>query len=360
MVDFLKSKDPSTLPPIGMDADRYWRAEMHNETHEWIAQYGLDLDGQEAYCFVAPRNDIYLPLHSVMIGNKSYAGDIPGDTPAYSSALIVRSVLYPALIFANPNRNTTTTQLMNFPDGESWTYNTGESEITYSSRTMKETLSSHFRSFDGHCLWDAHLQRMNDGVSVFYYTGHGTGGSGVSAQYYQTEHCNYPEQTWWDAWRGYSGYDYWRIARNNGLSWYNPEPPSLYDIVQYDYVDQLLGNLKSCAVFYQSCSTGDGYGPMVYLDHGAVLWYGNAGSGLRPEADLMDDIVFERTMMQGENIGQAYSKDVWLHYRDFTTLDPVSMYGSSTAQVTTLQCIYGDPTLVIFSPEWNSPEPIEG
>jgi len=360
MLDFLKSKDPSTLPPIGLDADRYWRAEMYNETHEWIAQYGLDLDGQEAYCFIAPRTDIYLPLPSVMTGNKSYAGHIPGNTPAYSSALVVRSVLYPALIFANPNRNTTTTQLMNYPDGETWKYNNGESETTYSSRTMKKALSSHFRTFDGHCLWAAHLQRMNDGVSVFYYTGHGTGGSGVSAQYYQTEHCNYPEQIWWDAWRGYSGYDYWRMPRNNGLSWYNPEPPSLYDIVQYDHVDQLFGNLRSCAVFYQSCSTGDGYGPMVYLDHGAVLWYGNAGSGLRPEADLMDDIVFERMMIQGENIGQAYSKDIWLHYRDFTTLDPVSMYGSSTAQITTMQTIYGDPTLVIFSPEWASPLPVEG
>ncbi len=360
MIEFLRSQDPSVLPPPGMDADRYWRAEMHNETRDWVAGYGLDLEGQEAYCFVAPRTDIYLPLHSVLIGNKSYAGHIPGDTPAYSSAVIVRNVLYPALIFANPNRNRTTTQLMNFPDGESWTYNNGESDITYSSRTLKKCFSSHFRTFEGHCLWDAHLQEMNNGVSAFYYTGHGTGGSGISAQYYQTEHCNYPEQVWWDAWRGYSGFDFWRMPRQNGLSWYNPEPPSLYDIIQYDHVDRLFDNLKSCAVFYQSCSTGDGYGPMVYLDHGAVLWYGNAGSGLRPEADLMDDRFFESTMLHGENVGEAYSKEVWLHYRDFTTLDPVAMYGSSTKQITTLHCIYGDPTLVIFSPEWNEPVPIDG
>ncbi|MBN1860560.1 MAG: PPC domain-containing protein [Candidatus Thermoplasmatota archaeon] len=359
LFNFLKTKDPEGLPPIGLDADRYWRAEMYNETYEWIASNGLDLEGQEAYCFVAPRTDIYLPLHSVMIGNKSYAGHIPGDTPAYSSAIIVRSVLYPALIFANPNRNTTTAQLMNYPDGETWTYNNGDSDTTYSSRTIKQTFSSHLRTFDGHCLWDAHIQRMNEGVSVFYYTGHGTGGSGISAQYYQTEHCNYPEQTWWDAWRGYSAFDVWRMPRSNGLSWYNPEPPSLYDIIQYDHVDDLTENLRSCAVFYQSCSTGDGYGPLVYLDHGAVLWYGNAGSGLRPEADLMDDMFFISTMMHGENVGQAYSKEVWLHYRDFTTLHPLSMYGPSTQEVTTVQCIYGDPTLVLFSPEWSNPTPVD-
>jgi hypothetical protein len=359
MIKFLLSKNATTLPPLGLDADRYWRAEMYNDTYDWIAGYDLDLEGQEAYCFVAPRTDIYLPLHSVMIGNNSYAGHIPGNTPAYSSDIIVRSVLYPALIYANPNRDITTAQLMNFPDGESWTYNNGESEISYSDRTLKKCLGSHLRNFEGHCLWDAHLQRMNDGVSVFYYTGHGTGGSGISAQYYQSEHSNYPDQIWWDAWRGYSGYDFWRIVRNNGRSWYNPEPPSLYDIIQFDYVDQLLGNLKSCAVFYQSCSTADGYGPFVYLDHGAVLWYGNAGSGLSPESDLMDDKFFESSMINGENVGQAYSKEVWLHYRDFTTMNPISMYGSSSQEITTVQCIYGDPTLILYSPEWISPEPVE-
>jgi hypothetical protein len=298
-------------------------------------------------------------LHSVMIGNESYAGDIPGDTPAYSSAVIVRSVLYPALIFANPHRNITTAQLMNYPDGESWKQNNGESQVTYSSRATKYAFSSHFRTFEGHCLWDADLQRMNDGVSVLYYSGHGTGGSGVSAQYLQTEHCNYPDQLWWDAWRGYSGYDVWRMVRNNGLCWYNPEPPSLYDIIHYDYVDELLGDLKSCAVFYQSCSTGDGYGPMVYLDHGAVLWYGNAATGLRPEADLMDDQFFDGALIHGETVGQAYSQFVWLHFRDFTTVDPTAMYGPSSMESSTVQVIYGDPSLILFSPEWSSPVPLE-
>jgi hypothetical protein len=359
MWQYLMTKDASALPPVGRDADRYWRAEMYNETYEWTASLGLDLEGQEAYCFVAPRTDLCLPLHSVMLGNKSFAGDIPGETPAYSSAVIVRSVLYPALIFANPNRTVTTAQLMNYPDGDTWKCNNGQTLRTYSSRETKNAFSSHLRTFDGHCLWDAHLQRMNDGVSVLYYTGHGTGGSGVSGQYLQTEHCNYPEQVWWDSWRGYSGYDYWRFPRNNGLCWYNPEPPSLYDIIHYDYVDELYGNLRSCAVFYQSCSTGDGYGPMVYLDHGAVLWYGNAATGLRPPADIMDDVLFNRTMIDGESIGQAYSQQIWLFYRDITTLDPTAMYGSSSKQVPTVQVIYGDPTLVLFSPEWTSPVPVE-
>jgi hypothetical protein len=90
-----------------------------------------------------------------------------------------------------------------------------------------------------------------------------------------------------------------------------------------------------------------------------VIAYGNAGTGLCPEADLQDDEFFEDTMVDGDPIGPAYSRQVWLHFRDFTTSDPTSMYGVSSMQVTTIQCIYGDPSLIVYSPEWQSPVPID-
>ncbi|MEM4258679.1 MAG: hypothetical protein QXL17_05950 [Candidatus Thermoplasmatota archaeon] len=349
--------DAEDLPPFGLDAKRYWSEEVYNGIHGLIESLGLDLEGQEAYCFVAPRKDIYLHCHSIMMGNNSYAGHFPGITTAYTAAHVARSILYPALIFANPGRNITTSQLMNYPDGGTWKCNDKKSYSVFSSREVKRTFSSHFRKYEGHCLWEAHLERMNNGASIMYYSGHGTGGSGISAQYIQTEHCNYPDQIWWDAWRGYS-YDTWKTARFNGMVWYNAEPPQLYDIIHYDYVDQLTGNLRSQAVFYMSCTTGDAHGPMVYLDHGAVVWYGNADSGLCPEADLQDDEFFKDALIYGEPIGKAYSKQVWLHFRDFTTGDPTSMYGSSSMQVSTIQVIYGDPNLIIYSPSWTSPVPV--
>jgi hypothetical protein len=248
--------------------------------------------------------------------------------------------------------------MINFPDGGSWRTNDGKTTASFSSRDVKNSFSSHLRTYEGHCLWVAYLERMEEGAGVFYYSGHGTGGSGMSGQYYQTEHCNYPEQIWWDAWRGYM-FDNWRTSRDNGMVWYNAEPPTLYDIIHYKWVDELLPNLCSQAVFYMSCTTFDGDGPMIYLDHGAVIAYGNAGTGLCPEADLQDDMFFRDVMISGEPIGPAYSKQVWLHFRDFTTSDPTSMYGSSSMQVTTIQCIYGDPSLIVYSPEWTAPTPID-
>ena len=96
---------------------------------------------------------------------------------------------------------------------------------------------------------------------------------------------------------------------------------------------------------------------MVYLDHGASFFFANAGSGLTPQEDLMDNIIFEDVMVDGVSIGQAFSNEVWRHLRDFTTKDPTSMYGSSSLTVTTVQCLYGDPNLIIYSPEWTSPIP---
>jgi len=347
------------LPPLGMDAKRFWNIELHDGIYNYINSLGLDQSGKEGYCFVAPRKDIYVPAHSVMMGNNSYSGHIVGTTPAYTSAMVLRNILYPAVVFANPNRDITTSQLMNYADGGQWTTNDHETTSAYSSRSVKKSFGSHFRTYEGHCLWDAHLQRLNEGASALYYAGHGTGGSGTSAQYYQTEHCNYPEQIWWDAWRGYSGYDNWKIVRTNGRSWYNAEPPSLYDIIHYDYADELFGNLRSNVIFYLSCTTADAFGPMVYLDHGATFFFGNAGSGLTPQEDLMDNIVFEDVMVNGLSIGHAFSNEVWRHLRDFTTKDPTAMYGTSSLDVTTLQCLYGDPDLIVYSPEWTSPIPVD-
>jgi hypothetical protein len=297
-----------------------------------------------------------------MIGNNSYAGHIVGKTPAYSNDIIIRSILYPAVIYANPNRDVTTAQFMNYPDGGSWRCNDGVSRTVYSSRVIKNAFMSHGRTFDGRILWESHLERMNDGVCAFYYSGHGTGGSGMSAQYFQTDFCKYPDVEWYDAWRGYM-YDNWKDPRMNGRRWYNPEPPNLYDIIHYKWIDQLFENLRSAAVFYMSCSTGQQFGPMVYLDHGAVMWYGNAGSGLCPQADLLDDWMFEDNMIHGYNVGEAYSRHMWLHQRDFTTGDPTAMYGPSSLYgdegITTVPVIYGDPELIIFSPEWSEPEAVD-
>jgi len=349
-----------TLPPYGLDAKRYWNEEMFTDFHNYIDSLGLDRDGQEGYVTVAPRADIPFELHSVLMGNNSYAGDIPGLTPAYSSDLVVRNILYPALIFANPGRNITTTQLMNFPDGTPFTLNNHKSYPAYSSRVVKDAFSSHLRTYEGHSFWNAHLQRLNDGASAMYYSGHGTGGSGVSAMYKQSNYSNYPDQIWWDGWRGYM-YDAWKTPRDGGWTWFNPHTSlhELYDIVQYKWVDQQMQNLRSNAIFYMSCTTGDGDGILVYLDHGAVCWYGNANTGLCPEADLADDNFFIDTMINGVSIGVAFSHQVWLHYRDFTTGDPTSMYGPASMQVDSIQVIYGDPSLVIYSPEWASPLPID-
>jgi hypothetical protein len=296
------------------------------------------------------------------MGNNSYAGDIPGITPAYSSDIVVRDILYPALIYANPGRDITTSSLMNYPEGNQFKLNDGKFYKAYSSMSVKNSFSSHLRTYEGHTFWEAYLQRMNEGASVYYYSGHGTGGSGMSGMYKQSSLSYYPDQIWWDSWRGYM-YDSWKMPRDaTGLIWFNPEPPNLYDIIHYKWVDQLLPNLRSQSIFYMSCTTGDGDGPMVYLDHGAASWYGNANTGLCPEADIGDDAFFVDTMINGVSIGVAFSHQVWLHYRDFTTGDNTSMYGPSTlypgSPISSIQVIYGDPALIIYSPEWTSPVPV--
>ncbi|KAA0000292.1 MAG: hypothetical protein FE047_01740 [Thermoplasmata archaeon] len=370
-IEFLKDLiQNQSLPPPGFDLKKRWYSAVHDGIYEKItAKYGLDLEGQEAYLFVSPRDkDIRDPIGRCMTGNESYAGQIPVETPAFSSALICRNILYPAIIFANPGRNVTTSQLMNFPDGGTWRTNDGKSYQVYSSRTLKQAFSSHGRFYEGHCIWDNLLKRYNEGVSISYYSGHGTGGSGISAQYKnvaeqfplaEVRHEHLKDFDWWDAWRGYMYDDkQTKTARWGGFCWYNAKEPNLYDIIHFKWVDQLLENLHSEVELWMSCTTAAHFGPMIYLEHGAVLYYGNAGTGLCPQEDLLDDWWIWDFVVKGEPIGQAFSKYVWLHQRDYTTDDPTAMYGSSSMSVTNVQCIFGDPTLILYSPEWVEPEPV--
>ena len=282
--------------------------------------------------------------------------------------MICREILYPAIIYANPGRDVTTSQLMNFPDGRQHTTNDGERHSVYSSREVKQSFISHGRFYEGHCLWDGLLERYNTGASLCYYSGHGTGGSGISAQYYNIaeafplvtlNHPNLLDKNWWDGWRGYM-YDDTDTStpRTGGWTWYNAQEPNLYDIIHYKYVDGLLENLHSIFDLYMSCTTAAHYGPIIILAHGSALSYGNAGTGLCPQADLMDDNWMRDMCIYGKSPGEAFSSYVWLHQRDYTTLDPTTLYGTSSNQVTNMQVIFGDPTLSLYSPEWTEPTPI--
>jgi hypothetical protein len=365
--DFLQEQD---LPPIGFDLKKRWYSAIYNGVYGNLTEkYGLDLAGQEAYLFVGNRDyDLRDLICRSMTGNNSYAGHIPVKTAAFASAHIVRNLLYPAVIYANPGRDTTTTQLMNFPDGRSWSTNDGKSTSVYSSREFKKALTSHDRFYEGHCVWDNLLERYNEGASFCYYSGHGTGGSGISAQYSNVaaqfpyvdlKHDNLINNDWPDAWRGYMYDDkQTKTARWGGFTWYNAKEPNLYDLIHFKWADQLFENLHSIWDIWMSCTTQAHYGPIVYLSHGATMCYGNAGTGLCPQADLLDDDWIRDVMIYGESIGEAVSKQIWLHQRDYTTGDPTAMYGSSSMSVTNVQVIFGDPTMTCYSPEWTEPVPI--
>jgi hypothetical protein len=305
-----------------------------------------------------------------MTGNNSYAGHISVDTPAFASDIICRDILYPAIIYANPGRDVTTSQMMNFPDPySSWRTNDGKtySDI-YSSRVLKNTFSSHGRFFEGHCVWDNYLERMNEGASISYYSGHGTGGSGISAQYrnvaeqFPLAELTHPELkdfNWWDSWRGYMYDDkQTKTPRWGGFCWYNPHEPNLYDIIHFKWVDQLFENLHSEFDIWMSCATGALFGPYIYLEHGSAMWFGNARTGACPEEDWLDDCWMHDMMVNGESIGEAFSNQVWLHQRDYTTKDPAVMYGSCSLHIDNAQVILGDPTMTCYSPEWTEPIPI--
>jgi hypothetical protein len=361
------------IPPVGLDLKLQWNSEVYQGMHALIDGYGLDLSGPEAYLFVAPRyTDIRHIILSTMTGNNSYAGQIPVETSGFASAIIARTVLYPALIYANPGRDIATSQIVNYPDGYVWNANDGNGYNNYATREIKEIFSSRDRFYEGHCIVMSYIQRLNDGASISYYSGHGTGGSGVSGQFKniaetfplaEPRYEKFYDFDWWDAWRGYSGYDdlQTKTPRYGGESGYSAEEPNLYDIVHFKWIDQLLGNLHSEFEMWSSCSTGDQFGPTVYLAHGSTLWFGAAGSVYGIQDDLHNAWMFHDMLVEGKPLGESWAKYQWLFDRDYTTNDPTTLYGRSTwfqGGLTNEKVLYGDPAIQIYAPDWIEPTPI--
>jgi len=361
------------LPPIGLDLKLQWNSIVYEGIHDLIEGYGLDLAGPEGFLFVAPRyTDIRHILISTMNGNNSYAGLIPVTTPAFSSDMICRTILYPAVIYANPGRDVATSMIINYPDGYAWRANDGNEYSNFATRSVKEIFTSKGRFFEGHCIFDNWIERMNSGALISYYSGHGTGGSGISGQYKniaeqfplaEPRHEDHYDFDWWDAWRGYSGYDdsQTKTARWGGASGYSAAEPNLYDLNHFKWVDQQMENLHSEFEMWSSCSTGDQFGPTIYLAHGSTVWYGASGSVYGIQDDLHNEWVFHDMLIGGEPIGPSMSSYQWLFDRDYTTNDPTALYGRSTwfqGGLTNEKVFFGDPGIQIYSPDWIEPTPV--
>jgi len=345
IMDYIKNGE---IPPLGYDEELRWLGGIVKEVYSYVDSLGLNEQGREMYGFVAPKSDIRFMLHHALIGNESSAGQFVGETPAEMASYVERSVLYPAIIFGNPYRNYTTSSLMNFADGGSVGLNNGERMDAYNGRVVKDVFSLYGRQYRGHCIWNNLLYEFNRGASAYYYVGHGTGGSGVE------------EHPIWGGigMDGWHGYEYWtgKTPRTPGGAWYDPEPPRQYDIVHFKWCDQLWQNLHSMWVHFSSCTTAWHFAPDVYLSHGAIAYYGNCGTGILGYNDLWDQIEEQDIMKYGYSIGDTAAKEKWKFERDFTTMDPTSIYGSCSMTMESLLTLYGDPSLTIYSPaHWSMP-----
>ncbi|MCD6481333.1 MAG: hypothetical protein J7L31_03555, partial [Thermoplasmata archaeon] len=346
IMDYIKEGE---LPPLGWDAELQWFSKIPKDVYAYAQSIGVDTTGPEPYAFVAPKTDIRFTVHHALFGNESTAGQFIGKTAGANAAYVVRSVLYPAIIFGNPYRNITTSSLMNYQDGNQATGNDGKRYNAYTSRYIEKYFGAYGRDYRGHCAWD-NLIVDQERASLYYYSGHGTGGGGVSY---------HPEFAGPDAWRGYA---YWngKTARSGGFTWYDVDPPNQYNLVHFKWADYYWHNLHSQFVAWMSCTTFAHYGPEIYLEHGAVAAYGNANTGLSPHWEIHDMQFFKRCVYEGEPIGIAYSHIYWIFERDFTTMDPTSIYGSFALNIDSDEVIYGDPMLYLYSPmHWTMPEPVD-
>jgi hypothetical protein len=72
-------------------------------------------------------------------------------------------------------------------------------------------------------------------------------------------------------------------------------------------------------------------------------------------------LIFRDFLIKGLTIGEAFSQNNWIVNRDYTTLDPTTIYGVGTffaEGIHSVNVIFGDPTIQCYNPTWIEPIPI--
>jgi hypothetical protein len=308
-----------TLLTAGLDQDLRWMAELHHKTLSWI-NASLDSEGNEAFAIVSPTDDIRLVIERILSGSKSICGRFPGVTPEKDASYISRSILYPALIWANPHPLTASTSLLGYAHGARAVLDTKISGEIYQSEEIRDLLSSNYE-FDPHITWNATRDRLNEGVCFHLHSSHGVAGSGC---------VFHPHENWGmgdkgDAWREY---EWW--TRNEDGEYGSPENPDANhdgrvmaedssmgvhcEYIRDKHIDEELRNLHSALIFHFSCALAAKRIPLMYMDHGAVLCYHSETTSLAAMASWSHVHVL-RDVINGLSVGTAQPK--YLIGRDF-------------------------------------------
>ncbi len=357
--------------------------------YEWEYPYGGPVEPVTLITVLPPY---YLGVwFDRVIEGRALEGRIPGYEPGESAAMLARSMLYRALVFANPGRDRVMGTFVAYAYGYPWVlldtvypavlprqnYTCNESEwIPGNATEMGFTVVNH--------TWPYTVcEELNEGVAFWYYSDHG---------------ANWPWTSInpWSSWGMLGFFDYlaaglgeepWRAFEFGG----SPDNPDTHDWRATEFTpdhfvnpfywlyffsglefDLYLANVHSACMWITACEAGGSMLPYILMLHGAAAVVGSmvittaeAGSAWGQYSTILaltEDVSYGEAYLRGLHrcSGGVYSlnKTGYYEWQGVVAGYPPTdesfwwwFYSASNGFI-----FYGDPELKVYKPSWSMPE----
>jgi len=309
---------------------------------EFLEAYGI----HGGVVIVVSPLTLLKPTFDRAIVGKAIVGRIIGSDESEAVIFALRNILYPALIFSNPNRNKALLSFFAYTEGASFLDNNGTSHDVYERIYINASLASYNYITVYQVGMNDVLNTLNNGVGVWMLSTHGNviyrngerlGSSGVFALSSQS---------------GKWGIDLGGSIDDPDGGDNIVESPQ-YSTFIYDYeFDRSVDRMGSSLVVISACLIGASRFPDILLRHGAAFVLAPVRTVYFESAGWFTTRFFQE-VANNVTLGEALRRGI----RD--TSDVYSEGFLSQSDWSLVYILFGDPLAKLYSNNWEEPLPAE-
>lgn len=309
---------------------------------EFLEVYGIHGD---VFIVVSPLTLLKPTFDRAIIG-KAIVGRIIGSDEREAVVFALRNILYPALIFSNPNRNKALLSFFAYTEGASFHDNYGAIHDVYERIYINVSLASYNYITIYQVGMDDVLNTLNNGVSVWMLSTHG------NVIYRNGERLG---RSGFFALSSQSGK--WGIDLGGSID--DPDggdnivDSPQYSTFIYDYeFDRSVHRMGSSLVVISACLIGASKVPEILLRHGAAFVLAPVRTIYFEAGGWFTSRFFEE-IANNATLGEAWRKGI---------IDSSDVYSEgflSESDWSLTYILFGDPLLRLYTSSWKEPLAIE-
>jgi len=310
---------------------------------EFLESYGIN----GSNVIVVSPLTLLKPTFDRAIVGKAIVGRIIGNTEGEAIAFALRNILYPALIYSNPNRNTALLTFFAYTEGAAFIDNYGDTYYVYERLSINASLTSYNYTTIYQVGFNDVLNILNSSVGVWMLSTHGSVIYGKEGRLHGIGIITFNKET--SKWGTETDNEDKPDGDGDGIV----NPPQIYYYSIFDNtLDNRLDRIGSTLVVISGCLLGATRVPNILLRHGAAFVLAPIRT-IYFEAGGWFTTRFFEEIAKNITLGEAWRKSI---------IDSSDVYSEgflSESDWSLTYVLFGDPLLKLYTISWREPLPVK-